>query len=506
MRSHIPLLSLTLLLSTFSSVFAAEKSSRPNIVLIMCDDMGFSDIGCYGGEIRTPNLDRLAAEGMRFSQFYNNAKCTTTRASLITGLYPRQKGSLLKKNMVTIPEVLQQAGYQSVLSGKWHLGSSAPHRPSDRGFDHYYGLLDGCCNFHNPSRPDPAFKGGRVRWFGEDDQRITEFPSDFYTTDAFSDYAVKAINDAVEAKKPFFVHVCYTAPHYPLHAKPEDIARYRNQYKMGWDKLRQLRHERQIEMGLIDPQWTLPPRDPEVKPWDNFPDQDYQDHLMATYAAMVETMDRGIGQIINTIDQQGIAEETVIMFLSDNGGCAELPGGVDTSRTPGVEEFYTTCGPGWAYAQNTPFRRFKQWVHEGGISTPLIVRWPGTVAAGSWCREVGHIIDLLPTCADLANVPIPTEHSGAAVLPTEGLSLRPLLTGNTRTGHPALFWEWAGNRAVRQGDMKLCWDKKVKEWELYNLVQDRTEMNNLASTQPETVEKMSKLWLDWARSTELKVR
>lgn len=486
------------------SVSVLSAAEKPNIVLIMCDDMGFSDIGCYGGEIRTPNINRLAYEGMRFTQFYNNAKCTTTRASLITGLYPRRKGTLLKENMVTIPEVLKQAGYDSILSGKWHLGSSSPNRPSDRGFDNYYGLLDGCCNFHDPSLPDPKFKGGRVRWFGEDDKRITEFSEDFYTTDAFSDYACKAIDKAVNEKKPFFVHVCYTAPHYPLHAKAKDIAIYRNQYKMGWEKLRQTRYERQVKMGLIDPAWQLPGPDQEVKDWETFPDQDYQDHLMATYAAMIESMDRGIGQIVNKIDRHGIAENTVIIFLSDNGGCAELPGGVDVNRTPGVKEFYTTCGPGWAYAQNTPFRRFKQWVHEGGISTPLIVRWPGTVPQTSMCRDVGHIIDFLPTFADLAGVEAPQERNGKAVIPIEGLSLRPLFEGKTRAGHDTLYWEWSGNRAIRQGEMKLCWDKKVKAWELYDIAKDRTEMNDIAAAHPQKVKDLSKLWFAWANETGLK--
>lgn len=504
MRHDCFILFCSLLL--LGSVEAAEKPQPPNIVLIMADDMGFSDIGCYGGEIRTPNLNRLAYEGMRFSQFYNNAKCTTTRASLMTGLYPRPKGGLLKPEMVTIPEVLKSAGYRSVLSGKWHLGSAAPNRPSDRGFDHYYGLLDGCCNFHNPALPDPAFKGGKVRWFGKDDQRITEFPAGYYTTDAFSDYAAATIKTAAADGAPFFLHVCYTAPHYPLHAKPDTIASYRNQYKMGWEQLRQTRYQRQLKMGLIDPRWTLPGPDPEVKPWESNPHQDYQDHLMATYAAMIETMDQGIGKLIDAVDTAGLAEETIIMFLSDNGGCAELPGGVDPSRTPGVAEFYTTCGPGWAYAQNTPFRRFKQWVHEGGISTPLIVRWPGTVPAKAWCREVGHIIDILPTCAEIAGVEIPVQRQGIPVLPTEGLSLLPLFEGESRTGHETLYWEWSGNRAVRQGDLKLCWDQKVKAWELYDLVNDRTETNNLAAKAPEKVQELSQLWFNWAERTGVKAK
>ncbi|MEZ6053151.1 MAG: arylsulfatase [Planctomycetaceae bacterium] len=484
----------------------ANAAERPNIVLIMCDDMGWSDIGCYGGEIRTPNIDRLAAEGMRFTQFYNNAKCTTTRASLITGLYPRRSGRLLKDNMVTIPEVLATAGYYSALSGKWHLGSEAPTRPSDRGFDHYYGLLDGCCNFHNPARPDPEFKGGRVRWFGEDDVRITEFPEDFYTTDAFTDDACETIEGAVKQKQPFFLHVCYTAPHYPLHALEEDIARYRGKYNIGWHELRRRRHERQLAMGLIDSSWELPPPDKEVTPWDEIDNQAYFAELMAVYAAMVDRMDQGIGRILDKLDEHDITDNTVVMFLSDNGGCAEKPGGFDYSRTPGVEEFYTACGPGWAYAQNTPFRRWKQWVHEGGISTPFIVRWPGVVEANSMSNAVGHIIDVLPTCADITGAEYPETHNGHDILPVEGLTLRPLFEGNTRTGHETLYWEWTGNRAIRQGNWKLCWDKTVQAWELYNLPQDRTEMHNLADENPEVVKQLSDMWFAWADETEVEVK
>ena len=500
MRCLLMLFALTL------SVTSVAGADRPNIVLIMCDDMGFSDIGCYGGEIRTPHIDRLAAEGMRFSQFYNNAKCTTTRASLVTGLYPRRQGKLLKENMVTIPEVLDAAGYYSVLSGKWHLGSTAPTRPSDRGFDNYYGLLDGCCNFHDPSLPDPPFKGGRVRWFGQDDVRITEFPADFYTTDAFTDYAVSTIDQAVADEKPFFLHVCYTAPHYPLHAQPEDIARYRGRYLDGWESLRRRRHQRQVEMQLIDPLWDLPEPDPEVADWASLENKEYFDHLMAVYAAMIDRMDQNIGRILDQLDRHQIADNTVVMFLSDNGGCAELPGGIDPERIPGVKEYYTCCGPGWAFAQNTPFRRFKQWVHEGGISTPFIVRWPDVVEAGTWCRDVGHIIDILPTCAEIAGAKYPEQYAGQQILACEGLSLRPLLDGQTRPGHDTLYWEWSGNRAIRQGNLKLSWDKKVRDWELYNVKRDRTEMHNLAAEHPEQVATMAHDWLTWAESTGLKVK
>jgi len=463
--------------------------------------MGYSDIGCYGGEVETPNVDRLAREGMQWTQFYNNAKCTTTRASLITGLYPRPQGQLLKTNMVTIAEVLAQGGYRSILTGKWHLGSSAPRRPSDRGFDHYFGLLDGACNFFDPSIPDPPYKGGRTRWFGEDDRRITEFPDDFYTTDAFSDYACKAIESAVADEKPLFLHVCYNAPHYPLHAPPEVIAKYRGRYRAGWRVLRQERHERQLGLGLVDSSWELPPPDREVEDWQTIAHADYYDHLLAVYAAMIDRMDQGIGRILETLDRQGIADNTLVIFLSDNGGCAEKPGGIDPTRTPGVKEFYTACGPGWAYAQNTPFRRYKSFVHEGGISTPLLVRWPGVVEPGSRTNEVGHIIDLLPTCAEAAGVGYPEQHNGEEILPCEGLSLVSLLQGRSRAGHDTLCWEWAGNRAVREGNLKLCWEKALKHWELYDVSIDRTEMHDLAADQPETVARLSRIWFDWAEET-----
>jgi arylsulfatase len=497
-------LSALVAVALFASCGAAAE--RPNLVLIMCDDMGWSDIGCYGGEIETPHIDRLASEGLRFTQFYNNAKCTTTRASLITGKYPLRNGEHLKTSVVTIPEVLSQAGYYSVLSGKWHLGADAPRRPSDRGFSNYYGLLDGCCNFHDPSIPDPDYKGGRIRWFGEDDVRITSFPEGFYTTDAFTDYACRAIDTAVERQQPLFLHVCYTAPHYPLHAREEDIARYRGRYRDGWEALRRARHARQIELGLVNPHWPLPGPDEEVTPWSEIRDQPYFDELMATYAAMIDRMDQGIGRILARLDAHQLTQNTLVMFLSDNGGCAEKPGGFDTARVPGVREFYTACGPGWAFAQNTPFRRYKSWVHEGGISTPFIVRWPGVVAPNTMTAELGHIIDVLPTLADIAGVTYPDRHEGHEILPVDGLTLRPVLEGSTRDGHAELNWEWGGNRAARAGRWKLCWDTKVKRWELYDVVADRTEMHDRAAEYPDLEGRLAQQWFAWAEATGLKVR
>ena len=480
---------------------AAQEAPRPNILLILCDDMGWSDVGCYGGEVRTPNIDRLAAEGLLFTQFYNNAKCTTTRASIVTGLYPRQDGKLLRPSMITVGELLKEAGYQTALIGKWHLGSKPGSRPIDRGFDEFYGLLDGCCNYFDPVQPDPAFKGGRVRVFADGDERVEEFEDGFYTTDAFSDRAVESIHRMAEDDAPFFLHLCYTAPHYPLHALPEDIERYDGKYDDGWEALRTRRHQRQIEMGLIDEAWNLPQLEPEANTWESAKHKDWQSSRMEVYAAMIDRMDQGIGRVLSALDDVGRENDTLVMFLSDNGGCAEIPGGEKPERIPGPKEHYTTCGPGWANAQNTPFRRYKQWVHEGGIATPFVARWPGTVPSGAITKEVGHIIDLLPTFADLAGVVPPEELDGRELLPIEGKTLRSVLAGGTREEHQYLYWAFAGNRAVRHGRWKLAWDRRVGAWELYDLVADRTEMQNLAAKKPPLLWKLSAAWEAWADRT-----
>ena len=398
---------ITVVLSAgFSSLGYADV--KPNIVLIMCDDMGWSDIGSYGGEVHTPSLDRLATEGVRFTQFYNCAKCTTTRAALLTGLYPRQnKGPLLSKSMVTLGEALGLAGYQTTLSCKWHLGSTYPRRPVDRGFEEYYGLMDGCCHYFNPAKPDPEFKNHRIRTFGHNEDILTEFPEDFYTTDAFTDHAVQNIHRMAKRDAPFFLHVCYTAPHYPLHAPEEDTERYVGKYSEGWESLRRTRHERQVAMGLIDSGWKLPSADPEAGSWEEQAHKDWQDRRMAVYAAMIDRMDQGIGRILTAIYQAGVKDHTMVLFLSDNGGCSERYGQDLPENTTGSPEYYMTCGPGWAFAQNTPFRRYKTWMHEGGISTPLIVRWPKVIQPNSVTHQVGHIIDLMPTFLEAAHAKYP---------------------------------------------------------------------------------------------------
>ncbi len=502
-------------LGLLASVADSRGAPPPNVVLILCDDLGFSDLGCYGGEIRTPNLDRLAAQGVRFTQFYNCAVCVTTRAALTTGLHPRfGKGGLLRRDMVTLGEVMREAGYATSLTGKWHLGSTAPKRPIDRGFDEYYGLLSGCCNYFNPAKQDPVFyNGGRFRPFAHNKRPIKDFPSGYYTTDAFTDHAIDSIRRFASTGKPFFVHLCYTAPHFPLQAPEEDIARYRGRYADGYFALRRRRHERQIELGLLDPKWRLSPVDRktgsfrydyEVTPWEDVADRDREERRMEVYAAMVDRMDQGIGRLLDAIDEAKVADNTIVFFLSDNGGCASWP-----REEAGFEEYnrripvgdprgYEFVGPGWGWAQNAPFRRHKVWTYEGGIATPLVVRWPGAVEADTITPQVGHVVDLMPTLIEVAGGSYPETYGGQPILPLEGKSLVPVLQGKQRESHETLCWALYGNRAVREGDWKLVWGASDRRWELYDLAADRTETNDLAGKYPQRVKSMSAKWESWA--------
>jgi arylsulfatase A-like enzyme len=490
------------LLAVGPTIFSARaaNASRPNFILIMADDMGFSDIGCMGSEIKTPNIDGLARQGMLFTQFYNNAKCTTTRASLLSGMYPRKNGNQIPAEIPTIAETLRAAGYQTGMSGKWHLGNKPPQRPFDRGFDEYYGLMDGAVNYFNPAQPDPDFKGGKVRTFGHNDQLVKEFPADFYTTDAFAAHAIATLKRFSQSPQPFFIHLAFNSPHYPLHAWPEDIAKYRGQYRKGWNELRRGRYARQLASGLIDPKWKFPEPDERSYDW-AAANQDWEDLRMATYAAMVDRMDQNIGKLLQALKELGLEENTVVLFLSDNGGCTEEPGGRDDTKQPGIVSTYTAVGPAWGAAQNTPFRRYKSWSNEGGISTPLIVRWPGHIKPGSRTNQIGHIIDILPTCLELGQGQPLSEIHGKKTAPLEGRSLAPVLRGEQRPAPERLFWEWAGTCAVREGQWKLVWDtlNRAEAWQLYDVVADRTETNDLAAQQPERVKAMAAAYAAWAR-------
>ena len=505
-----------------ASVVSAQQplaGSRPNVVVILCDDLGYSDIGCYGGEIRTPNLDQMAAEGLRFTQFYNNAVCVTTRAAMITGLYPRQGsgfGGIFRPSMVTLGDVMKTAGYQTGYIGKWHLGSVAPKRPIDRGFERYYGLLSGCCNFFNPGQPDPVFyNGGKLRPFADGKKTVTEFPDDYYSTDAFTDRAVEWIEDfANHEEQPFFLHLCYTAPHFPLHAPEEDVARYKGKFDDGWFVLREKRVPRMVAAGLIDAKWDLSPADPKqsdfrydyaVTPWEEVEDVAREQRRMEVYAAMVDRMDQGIGRVMAALKQAGVDDNTVVFFLSDNGGCASWPRveeefvAYNEGKVLGGSDTYEFVGKSWGWAQNAPFRRHKTWTYEGGIATPMIVRWPQKVATGEITHRVGHVMDFMPTLIELAGGEYPGKINGEDTLPMEGNSFLPLLDHQAEEEiHDELAWELYGNRALRQGKWKLVWGAGLQKWELYDMVDDRTETRDLASVNPEKVAAMSAAWQQWA--------
>lgn len=491
----------------------AAGRKRPNIVLILCDDLGYSDIGCYGGEIQTPNLDQLAAGGMLFTQFYNGARCCPTRASLLTGLYAHQAGvghmtgnagfpayqGYLNRQCATIAELLKSAGYQTYMSGKWHVGDQREVRPQKRGFDEYFGLIRGSCNYFRP--------GENEIWDGDQPYKIPD-NGQFYTTDAFSDYAVKFIDRASRSpEQPFFLYLAYTAPHYPLQAWPEDIKKYRGRYRKGWDRLRQERYKRLLQLGLLDPEWVLSDRDDRNAPWESLAEQeqDWRDQLMATYAAMVDRMDQGIGKVLTKLGEVGADDNTLILFLSDNGACPYPNMWGDRPRKNGEGKIVPVGGPEalyaygweWANAGNTPFRKYKRYTHEGGIATPMITSWPGVIQPGSITHQVGHIIDVMPTCLAAAGVEYPRTYDGEVIKPLEGTSLLPVFQRKTRREDRTLFWEHMGHRAVRKGQWKLVSDLGG-EWELYDLQADRTETNNLVAAYPEKVEELLQLYDDWA--------
>jgi len=528
-----------------SPQLSAKNYRRPNIVLIMADDMGYSDIGCYGGEINTPNLNGLAAKGLRFTQFYNTARCCPTRAALMTGLYQHQAGvghmmgdyghdayrGDLNNNCVTIAEVLKQAGYSTYMSGKWHvtrhIKPEGPRHnwPRQRGFDRFFGTIHGAGSFYDPNS------------LTRDNTQIV--PDDgFYYTNAISENAVKFIGEhkARSGEEPFFLYVPYTAPHWPMHALPEDIAKYKGRYDGGWDALRAERHRRMIKMGLVRKDSEITPRDEGVPAWADAKDKEWFARRMEVYAAMVDNLDQGVGRIIAELKKTGDFENTLIFFLADNGGCAEeygskgaarpdlskpvvlKPMGADELQTrmqpthtrdgrpvrtgygvmPGPADTYIAYGKAWANASNTPFRRYKHWVHEGGISTPLIAHWPAQIKSrGKLRHQPGHLIDIMATCVDVSLAGYPSKYKGNSITPMEGRSLVPAFDSKP-IEREAIYWEHEGNRAVRQGKWKLV-SRHPGEWELYDLEADRTELNDLAQKHPAKLAQLKSLYESWAR-------
>ena len=497
---------LTFLLSLFAGLVlgtllahAAPDRTRPNFILIMVDDMGYSDIGCYGGEVKTPNLDQLAKNGLRFTQFYNTAKCHTTRAELLTGNYAYSIGDNKMEHGATFGEVLRPIGYRTLISGKWH---QVP-LPTTRGFDRYYGLADGCSNFFNPglkARPGegpPGRKGKtRVRRWAIEDKVIMGYTSPdkkFYHTDAFTTYAIDRLDEYKDEDKPFVLYLPYTAPHYPLHAWPEDIAKYRGKYKIGWDEIRKQRFKRMNEMGIISPNHKLTPR--ASKAWDDLSGEqkDAEDLKMAVYAAMIDRVDQNLGRLFAKVKELGEWDNTLIMFLTDNGACPEQPN-TTPNIAPGPVESYRTVSVGWANASNTPYRKFKSTDYEGGIRTPFIAHWPGVIKPGM-TNQVGHIIDVSATFRDITGAKYPKEILGKKTKPPLGKPLLPIFNGKQREPHKEIYWHFSRANAVRQGDLKAV--RAGKTWELYDLKADPTETNNLAKERPKKTAELAKMWEVW---------
>ncbi len=510
--------------------------AQPNIVLILADDMGFSDLGCYGSEIETPNLDAMAREGIRFTQMYNMARCCPTRASLLTGLYPHQAGvghmvgdygvpeyqGYLNENCATIAEVLKTSGYRTQISGKWHVGGSySLHHPDEstpgddkhptplqRGFDHFWGTLTGAGSFFAP----PTLMDGNTP--------VTVDREDFYYTDEITNHAVRMIEESAAVGTPFFSYVAYTSPHWPLHAHKEDIEKYRGVYDGGWDELREKRYSNLKELGFIDDSWEMAPRDQDSFPWEEAENKEWESLRMAVYAAQIDRMDQGIGRILEALDSAGVRDNTLVIFFSDNGGCAEFL--AEDSNKPDPAQFNTPMwngermqmgnhpeidpGPGdtfqsydlpWANASNTPFRLHKRWVHEGGISTPAIISWPDKIASGKLVTEATHIVDIAATIYDVSETSYPDTSEQNPITPLEGHSFRSAIE-NVGWVRPApIFWEHEGNRAVRLGDWKLVSEGNTV-WELYDMKEDRTELSDLSADQPDVLSRMVQMYEDWA--------
>ncbi len=509
---------------------------KPNIVLILNDDMGYSDIGCYGGEIETPNLDKLAADGLRFSQFYNTARCSPSRASLLTGLHPHQTGigiltynfgpegyaGNLNKHCVTIPEALKASNYKTYMSGKWHVASSLTEPtdtwPLQRGFDEFFGTIIGAGSFYDPNT---LTRGN------ENIEHQAGKNKEFFYTDAISDQAVEYITKhrRENGDQPFFQYVAYTAPHWPLHAHESDIRKYKGRFDKGWDQLRVERLDRLVKAGILDKSWELTDRDPTQPEWADAKSREWTLRCMEVYAAQVDRMDQGIGRIIDALKDSGQLEDTLIIFLSDNGACAEdIPEGVTVDELvnnlmiakshtragkevqfgnnpdimPGPENTYQSYGTAWANLSNTPFRLYKHWIHEGGISTPLIFHWPNGIKEKGGIRHTpGYLPDIMATILDITETDYPQEWNGNKIVPLEGNTLRPVFQNDTGD-RPPMFWEHEGNAAVRIGKWKLV-KRYPDPWELYDMERDRTEKMDLASRHPEMVKDMSARYDEWAQ-------
>ncbi len=516
-RIHdLPLFSLSLLAAMLVLPILFLKSCHqadpPDILLICADDLGWSDLGCYGSEVQTPHIDQLAREGMRFTQFHNTSKCFPSRACLLTGLYAQQSGyhdsfNHPLRNAVTLGEVLREAGYLTLWSGKHH----GLENPVTRGFDRYYGLKDGACNYFNPGEqrpgePPPARKGRpgekRDRSWCIDSvmfEPYTPEAEDFYTTDYFTDYALGWLEEYSDDPRPLFLYLAYTAPHDPLMAWPEDIARYGGTYDEGYSAIREMRYRKQLEMGLIDSTYRL--TDPTYPAWPELTDSMRREEIrkMEVYAAMIDRMDQNLGRVITKLKETGRWENTLVMFVSDNGASAEVVRLEDDFGETGTMTRWSSLGHRWANVANTPFKYYKNYSYEGGINTPLIARWPGRIEPGSFSRFPGHFIDLMPTLVEVSGADYPERYNGTEILPMEGVSLLPAFEGKPEVDNRAgpLFWEWRDGQAVRRGDWKLVRHGLDNPWELYRISEDPTEVNDLSGKYPEKAGELQNLFLEW---------
>ncbi|MCT4648577.1 MAG: arylsulfatase [Carboxylicivirga sp.] len=508
-----------------------KESEQPNIVLILADDLGFSDLGCYGGEIATPNLDELAETGIRFSNFYNAGRCCPTRASLLTGRYPHQAGvgmmvynnwggsyqGFLNSESVTLAEVMKEGGYKTLMSGKWHVGHKEGQRPNDRGFDRFYGInihvdsywkvLNNCEVFLDGKEVIPATSNPINALHPE---------KDFYTTDVFTDYAMHFLSEETQnSDQPFFLYLAYNAPHFPLEAPDEDIAKYQGKYMKGWDELRRQKLEKMKQIGIVPKHTVLSPSENAV--WDTLSMDDKMnlDFRRAMYAAQIDRLDQNVGRLITHLKEIGKYDNTIILFLSDNGCSAEqgmFGMNWENYRMENYNEWKEKSGwsisqgQAWANVSNVPYRMYKIYNHEGGIATPLIVHWPDKIKnVGGIESTPGHVIDIMTTLADVGGVKYPVQYKGNKIESMEGKSLLPLLKGEEHDEHSYLFWEHFGHRAVRKGNMKLVSFYK-KEWELYNLENDPTELNNIVDDYPEIVEELKSAYLNWAKMNDVRDR
>lgn len=549
MKARNIMLPLAVMAAGSAVANAGEKKSdrRPNIIVILADDLGYSDLGCYGGEIQTPNLDGLAHEGIRFTQFYNTSRSCPTRASLLTGLYQHQAGigrmtfdnhlpgyrGTLSRNAVTIAEVLKNAGYTTSMIGKWHVAET-PLRPDqrawldhqvfhepfselinypvNRGFDTHYGIIYGVVDYFDPF----SLVEGEVP--------VKEVPEGYYITQALSDRAEKEIREYADEDKPFFMYLAYTAPHWPLHALPEDIEKYKDTYKCGWETIRNARYARQQEMGLFGESGDFLSERQFKDRWEDNPTAEWDARAMAVHAAMVDRMDQGIGQVIKALKETGQYDNTLILFMSDNGCSNEVcqnysPGENDRPDMtrdgremvypknkevmPGPETTYASIGAKWANVANTPFRFWKAKSYEGGICTPMIAHWPDGIKKklkDTFTTERGHVMDIMATCIDLADTEYPEVYKGHEIIPMEGISLVPIFRTGHREGHDYLGFEHFNERAFISADgWKIVRPGNKAEWELYNLNEDRSEMHNVAVQYPERVKKMSADYEAWAK-------